>query len=106
MAGHGTLNPRMKVRFLPPQPILSMKLLLKIFLLHLAVFLLGSAAIGIYAYSRFPEFVENTGLGGVIVGPVILSLYIIIFGILCLISLAVALAFSFIRRRLRRAKGR
>lgn len=83
-----------------------MKLFLKIFFLHLAVFLLGSAAIGIYAYSRFPAFVENTGLGGVIVGPVILFLYIIIFGILCLFSLAIVLAVSFIRRRLRRARSR
>lgn len=83
-----------------------MKSFLKIFFLHLAVFLLGGAAIGIYAYSRFPAFVENTGLGGIIVGPVILFLYIIIFGILCLLSLVTVLAVAFIRRHLRRARGR
>jgi len=58
---------------------------LKIFTIHLLVFLLGS--VGIIAYVSLRLTSREAGLGGVIVMPAVTLIYVVVFGILCLISL-------------------
>jgi hypothetical protein len=71
----------------------------KIFLYHLAVFIAGSAGIAIYVFDRLATPSSGAGLGGVIVMPVIIMMYIIIFGIFCVISLGISFLISHFRNR-------
>ena len=73
----------------------------KIFLYHLLVFILGSVGLAVYVFSHLSK--GKAGLGGVIVMPAIILVYIVGFGILCLISLAIWLLINRIRSR-RKAK--
>ena len=72
---------------------------LKIFLWHLLVFVLGSALICAYVFFRLTAQDGGAGLAGVIVMPAVILAYIIVFGILCAISLAVCLLVVYLRRR-------
>ncbi len=72
---------------------------LKIFLYHLGVFVVGSIGIAAYVLVRLSSPTSTAGLGGVIAMPAIILVYIIAFGILCLLSLAVWFVASLIRGR-------
>lgn len=72
---------------------------LKIFLYHLLVFVIGSAGIAVYVFNRLASPSSGAGLGGVIVMPAITLIYIVVFGILCLISLISWLLISYFRNR-------
>jgi len=71
----------------------------KIFLFHLAVFIVGSVGIVIYVFNRLATPSSGAGLGGVIVMPVIIVMYVIVFGIFCAISLGISFLISHLRNR-------
>ncbi len=60
---------------------------LKIFLLHFLVFIIGAIGIGIYVFYRLAHSSNGVDLGGIIVMPAVILVYIVIFGIFCIISL-------------------
>ena len=60
---------------------------LKIFLYHLFVFILGAVGLGIYFAYKISALPERDGLVGMALLPIAV-VYIVGFGILCLISLA------------------
>lgn len=72
---------------------------LKIFLYHLAVFIIGSIGIVIYVYFHLPSLVDKAGLGGIIIMPAIIIIYAVIWGILCAISLIIWILFAYFRNR-------
>lgn len=72
---------------------------LKIFLCHLLVFILGSAGIAIYTLYYLTSPASKAGLGGIFAMPAIILIYIIVFGILCLISLLAWLLIAYLRGR-------
>ncbi len=72
---------------------------LKIFLYHLAVFILGSVSIAVYVFYRLASPGSEAGLGGLIVMPVVALIYVFVFGILCVISLLVWLLVAYFRNR-------
>jgi len=72
---------------------------LKIFLYHLLVFVLGSAGIVVYVFNRLASPSSKAGLGGLIVMPAIVLIYIVVFGILCIISLITWLLIAYFRNR-------
>jgi hypothetical protein len=71
---------------------------LNIFLYHLAVFILGSLALVAYVFIHLATPESGAGVAGVIVMPVIALVYVVAFGILCLISLAAFLLIAYLRR--------
>ncbi len=72
---------------------------LKIFIYHLVVFILGSAGIVAYVFYRLAFPVSEAGLGGLIVMPAVALVYVVAFGILCIISLFVWLLIAYLRGR-------
>ena len=72
---------------------------LKIFLYHLLVFILGSAGIVVYVFNRLASPSSNAGLGGIIVMPAIILVYIVVFGVFCVISLSIWLLVAYFRNR-------
>ncbi len=70
---------------------------LKIFLWHLLVFVLGSALICAYVFFRLTAQDGGAGLAGVIVMPAVILAYIIVFGILCAVSLTIWLLVVYFR---------
>ena len=72
---------------------------LKIFLYHLLVFILGSAGIIVYVFNRLASPSSGAGLGGIIVMPAVVLIYIVIFGIFCVISLLIWLLMAYFRNR-------
>ena len=72
---------------------------LKIFIYHLLVFVIGSAGIVIYIFNRLASPSSGLGLGGIIVMPAIALIYVVVFGILCLISLISWLLIAYFRNR-------
>ena len=71
---------------------------LKIFIYHLIVFVLGSIGLVIYTFINLGSPKNAGGVGGVIAMPVIAFFYIVLFGILCLISLLFFLLFTYLKR--------
>lgn len=74
---------------------------LKIFIYHLAVFIFGSIGIAAYVLYRLSSPTSEAGLGGVIIMPAVILIYIIVFGIFCAISLIVWLLIAYFRGRRR-----
>lgn len=72
----------------------------RIFLWHAALFLTGAASIAGYFWYKIAALPANQALAGVALIPVA-GVYIVGFGILCLVSLALFLAISAVRRRMR-----
>ena len=72
---------------------------LKIFLYHLLVFILGSAGIVVYVFNRLASPSSKAGLGGLIVMPAIVIVYIIIFGVFCMISMLIWFLVAYLRNR-------
>ena len=70
---------------------------IKIFLYHLLVFVLGSLGLGVYFYFKMAGLAGEAGLGAVIVAPVMLLIAVVVFGIACLISLAIFLVVLYFR---------
>lgn len=70
---------------------------LKIVIWHLAAFIAGAAGIAGYVVIRLSA--PSAGLGGVIVMPAIMLVYVVAFGIFCTISLAVWLGIAYFRNR-------
>ena len=66
-----------------------------IFLYHLAGFILGSIGIAVYLFYHL----SSAGVGGIIAMPAIALVYVVAFGILCIISLLVFLLIAYIRNR-------
>ena len=73
---------------------------MRIFLWHIAVFLLGGATLAAYFWYKIAALPANQALAGVALIPVA-GVYVVGFGILCLVSLALFLAISAVRRRMR-----
>jgi len=67
---------------------------LKIFIYHFIVFILGSVGLALYAFANL-----KSSVGGAIAMPVIAFVYIVGFGILCLISFTICLLVSYLRNR-------
>ena len=65
---------------------------LKIFFYHLVIFVLGSVGITIYSFSKL-----KTSVGGAIAMPVVTFFYIVVFGILCLLSLLLCFMIRYLR---------
>lgn len=80
------------------QPYYEMKKI-KIFSYHLVVFILGSVGIIAYVFYRLTSPTSGAGLGGVIVMPAVVLIYVIVFGILCAISLLVWLLINYLRNK-------
>jgi hypothetical protein len=76
---------------------------LKIFLYHMAAFIIGSIGIAVYVFTRLAAPTGAAGLGGVVAMPAIILVYVAAFAIFCLISLTVWLLVAVIRARRRRA---
>ena len=72
---------------------------LRIFLYHLLVFIVGSAGIVVYVFYRLASPSSGAGLGGLIVMPALVLIYIFVFGVLCVISLIIWLLISYFRNR-------
>lgn len=72
---------------------------LKIFLCHLAVFIFGSVGIVAYIFYHLSLSTGNANPGVIIAMPVIAFVYIVGFGILCLVSLAIFLLVFYLRAR-------
>ena len=72
---------------------------LKIIIYHFVVFILGSIGIIAYVFYRLSSPASKAGLGGVIVMPAAALIYVVVFGILCAISLFIWLVVAFIRDR-------
>ncbi len=72
---------------------------LKIVLYHLAVFILGSVGIAVYTLYYLTSPASKAGLGGILAMPAIILIYVIVFGILCLISLLAWLLVAYLRGR-------
>ncbi len=73
----------------------------KIFLLHALVFVAGSGAIAAYFFYTIKNLSPEAALAGIALLPVGV-VYIIGFGILCLISLCICLAVSSIKNLFRK----
>ncbi|HZX01069.1 MAG TPA: hypothetical protein VFE87_01600 [Candidatus Paceibacterota bacterium] len=71
----------------------------KVFIYHLVTFILGSIGIVIYVFTRLASPTSEAGLVGVIVMPAIVLIYMVIFGILCAISLIIWLLIAYFRNR-------
>lgn len=71
----------------------------KIFLYHLLVFIAGSVGLSVYVFNRLATPSSGAGVGGVIVMPVIALVYIVTFGILCMISYAICGLVAYLRSR-------
>ncbi|MEK7630100.1 MAG: hypothetical protein AAB432_01815 [Patescibacteria group bacterium] len=71
----------------------------KIFIYHLVVFILGSIGITAYVFNRLSSSKSKAGLGGIIVMPAVTLVYIVAFGILCIISLLVWFLIAYLRGR-------
>ena len=71
----------------------------KVFIYHLLTFIIGSIGIVIYVFNRLASPTSEAGLGGVIVMPAIVLIYVAAFGILCAISLIVWLLITYLRNR-------
>ncbi len=74
----------------------------KIFIWHLVVFVIGSGGIILYVFNRLVTPSSGAGLGGVVVMPVIILVYVIAFGILCSISMVIWFLVSYFRNRIRK----
>ena len=74
----------------------------KIFLYHFLVFIAGSIGLVVYVFKRLTSLSGGAGLGGVIVMPVMILIYVIVFGILCIISYALFVLVSHLRNRARK----
>lgn len=74
---------------------------LKIIVFYLIVFFVGSAGIVIYVFYRLTASSAGAGLGSVIVMPAVVLVYVVVFGILCIISLTISLIVSYFRNRVR-----
>ena len=72
---------------------------LKIFIWHLVVFIAGSIGIAVYVFIRLSSPVSKAGLGGIIIMPAVVLIYVVVFGILCVISLAIWLLIAYLRGR-------
>lgn len=72
----------------------------KLTLYHLAVFITGAVGILVYVFTRLGP-ARGAGVGGAIVMPVVALVYVVAFGILCLLSLAVWLLAAYVRNRRR-----
>ena len=73
----------------------------KIFIYHLIIFILSSIGIAIYVFFRLFSAKGVAGLGGVIVMPVMILVYVVAFGILCAISFLVWLLIAHLSSRRR-----
>lgn len=73
---------------------------LTIFYYHLGVFGVGSVGIVAYVFYKLSGTAGEAHVGGVIAMPVIAFVFVVGFGILCALSLAVFLAVSHIWKRL------
>ncbi len=74
---------------------------LKIVLYHLGVFVVGSIGIAVYTLLYFTSPASNAGLGGVFALPAIVLIYLILFGILCAVSLVIWLLVALVHDRRR-----
>lgn len=74
----------------------------KIFLYHLLIFVVGSIGIVVYVFNRLATSSSGAGIGGVVVMPAVMVVYIVVFGVLCLISLFVWFLVSYFRNRVKR----
>ena len=72
---------------------------LKIFLYHLLVFILDSAGIVVYVFNRLASPSSNAGLGGIIVMPAIVIVYVIVFGVFCIISMLIWFLVAYFHNR-------
>ena len=72
---------------------------LKIFLYHILVFIVGSVGIVVYVFNRLASPSSGAGLGGLIVMPAVVLIYIFVFGVLCVISLITWLLIAYFRDR-------
>ena len=72
---------------------------LKIFLYHIMVFIVGSVGIVVYVFNRLASPSSGAGLGGLIVMPAVVLIYIFVFGVLCVISLITWLLIAYFRDR-------
>ena len=71
----------------------------KVFLYHLLVFVLGSAGIIAYVFNRLATPSSGAGLGGLIVMPAVALIYVVVFGVFCVISLIIWLLTAYFRNR-------
>ncbi len=71
----------------------------KIFIWHLLAFIIGSAGIVVYVFNRLASPSSGVGLGGIIVMPAVALIYIVVFGVLCIISLITWLLAAYFRNR-------
>lgn len=72
---------------------------LKIFIYHLLVFILGSVGIVAYVFSRLASPASKAGLGGIIIMPAVALIYVVVFGILCAISLLAFFLIAYVKKR-------
>ena len=72
---------------------------LKIFLYHILVFIVGSVGIVVYVFNRLASPSSGAGLGGLIVMPAVVLIYIFVFGVLCVTSLITWLLIAYFRDR-------
>jgi len=70
---------------------------LKILTYHFVVFVLGSIGLSAYVFKHLASQKSVAGVGGAVVAPVIAFVYIVGFGILCLISLGIFLIIAHFR---------
>lgn len=70
---------------------------LNIVLAHLAIFVAGSVGIALYAFARLTS--PASGLGGVIVMPAVILIYVVAFALLCSLSLIMWLLVALVRGR-------
>ena len=66
---------------------------------HALAFVIGSAGIVAYLFYRLSTTSSGAGVGGVIVMPAVALIYVVAFGILCVISLVIWLLVAYFRSR-------
>ena len=71
----------------------------KIFIYHLIIFLIGSVGLVVYTFVKL-----SSNIGGVIAMPVTALFYVVGFGILCLISMAICFLIARFRRKETKAR--
>lgn len=72
---------------------------IKIFIYHFAVFILGSVGIVAYVFYRLSSPTSKVGIGGIIIMPAVALIYVVVFGILCVISFIVWLLVDYLRSK-------
>jgi hypothetical protein len=71
---------------------------LKIFIYHLLVFIFGSTGIIAYIFYRLSSLSGEASVGGIIVMPAVMLVYVVAFGIFCACSFGLSLLIRYLRR--------